>query len=428
MSDVGKGESPGWRDVTFGDLLAHRRERGQNGDPLLSVTAARGVVLHAEAGRRDTSNDDKSAYWRVFPGDIAYNSMRMWQGVSGRSEYFGIVSPAYTVCAPRSSSDSAFIAQLLKHSRSVAAFKTRSQGLVSDTWTLKYGSFSAIKTRVPTNASEQRAIAEVLGVVDDTIRSNERLIAKLRQIQRGVLRDLLTCGVDENGKLRDARDHPDQFEETPLGFIAKTLTVRNVGELLGRRPKNGYSPQEADDWTGTWMLGLGCLTPSGFAPRQLKPAPRNDPRIVPALLRDGDILMSRSNTHEMVGFVGRYRDVGAPCTYPDLMMRLVPNSRVSPAFLELALRSVGSRRQIQSMASGTSGSMLKIGSTTVMRLLVVAPARREQERIVAAFEAFEGRLAREADLLEKLRLLKSGLMDDLLTGRVRVTLDDDDDD
>ena len=94
MTDRGTSTISGWHDTTFGDLLTHRCERGHNDDPLLSVTATRGVVPQAEAGRRDISNADKSAYWRVFPGDIAYNSMRMWQGVSGRSEYFGIVSPA----------------------------------------------------------------------------------------------------------------------------------------------------------------------------------------------------------------------------------------------------------------------------------------------------------------------------------------------
>jgi hypothetical protein len=425
MSDLG-APTTGWRDTTFGELLAHRCERGHNDDPLLSVTADRGIVLHGEAGRRDISNPDKSAYWRVFPGDIAYNSMRMWQGVSGRSAYLGIVSPAYTVCVPRSLCDSAFIAHLLKHPHSIAVFKTRSQGLVSDTWNLKYRAFSPIRTRVPGSTVEQRRIAEILDTVDDAIRSTERLIAKLEKITRGLGHDLVTRGIDETGKLRDAVAHPDQFAETPLGLRPKAWTVRSVGELLRQRPKNGHSPQEADEWTGTRMLGLGCLTPSGFVPRQLKNAPRNDPALATALLRDGDFLMSRSNTREAVGLVGRYRDVGAPCTYPDLMMRLIPNEKVSPSFLELALRAQDSRRQIQAAASGTSGTMVKIGSATVMRLKVVVPDRGEQKRIVAALGGCEDRTCIESDQSRKLRIFKQGLMDDLLTGRVRVTADKED--
>jgi type I restriction enzyme S subunit len=272
---------------------------------------------------------------------------------------------------------------------------------------------------------QQRRIAEILDACDAAIHWTEGLIAKLVRMEQGLLHDLMTLGIDEGGNVRDSIAHPDGFGATPLGIISRALTVRRVGALLARRPKNGHSPPEADTWTGTWMLGLGCLTSSGFAPRQLKAAPRDDAALVPALLRDGDLLMSRSNTREMVGLVGRYRDVGAPCTYPDLMMRLVPNQEVSAAFLELALRSHSSRRQIQSMASGTSGSMVKIGAATVMRLMVAVPARDEQERIVERFAAISERIAREADSLRKVRLVKSGVMDDLLTGRVRVDAEED---
>jgi type I restriction enzyme S subunit len=424
MSEVNAYPITGWHDTTFGDLLSHRSERGKDTDPLLSVTASRGVVLHGEAGRRDISNADKSAYWRVYPGDIAYNSMRMWQGVSGRSAYFGIVSPAYTVCAPRPSCVSEFIAHLLKHPSSIAAFKNRSQGLVSDTWNLKYKSFSAIPTRVPASTTEQQRIGEVLDTVDATIRSTESVISKLERVEQGMLHDLLTRGIEVGGELRDPTTHPAEFGETPLGAIARSLPVKTVGEVLARRPKNGHSPPEAGEWTGTWMLGLGCLTPSGFAPRQLKPAPRDDPALVPALLVDGDLLMSRSNTREFVGLVGQYRDVGAPCTYPDLMMRLIPNGEISKAFLELALRSHSCRRQIQSLASGTSGSMVKIGSATVMNLKIVVPEKDEQERIVSAHASFKERIAQEVKELQKLKLLRSGLMDDLLRGKVRVSLDE----
>ena len=54
----------------------------------------------SELGRHDNSNDNKSKYKKVCVGDIAYNSMRMWQGASGYSPYEGIVSPAYTVLSP----------------------------------------------------------------------------------------------------------------------------------------------------------------------------------------------------------------------------------------------------------------------------------------------------------------------------------------
>jgi type I restriction enzyme S subunit len=274
--------------------------------------------------------------------------------------------------------------------------------------------------------SEQPRIGQILNTVDDAIRWTENAIGKLEQMEHGILNDLLTRGVNEEGESRDPYERPDLFDGTRLGPISKSLTVHSVGELLSCRPKNGHSPQEADNWTGTWMLGLGCLTSSGFTPRQLKAAPKSNPALTAALLREGDLLMSRSNTRELVGLVGRYQDVGAPCTYPDLMMRLVPNEKVSAAFLELSLRTQSCRRQIQSMASGTSGSMVKIGSAAVMNLNVVVPSRDEQERIVAAYGVPQLRIAREVDALCKLRFLREGLMNDLLTGRVRVKVDSKD--
>ncbi|MFV2022283.1 hypothetical protein, partial [Micromonospora sp. LOL_023] len=89
----------------------------------MSVLAEYGVVPQAESGRRDISNDDKSMYRRVYPGDIVYNTMRMWQGVSARSSLFGIVSPAYTVCVPSDDVDSQFLASLLQLPQLIAAFK-----------------------------------------------------------------------------------------------------------------------------------------------------------------------------------------------------------------------------------------------------------------------------------------------------------------
>jgi type I restriction enzyme S subunit len=102
------------------------------------------------------------------------------------------------------------------------------------------------------------------------------------------------------------------------------------------------------------------------------------------------------------------------------MMRLVPNEKVLPSFLELALRGADTRRQIEAVASGTSGSMVKIGSATVMRLKLAVPDTHEQKRIVAAAAALDDRVRTETEAMNKLLLLKRGLIDDLLTGKVRV--------
>ena len=85
-----------WEQRKLGDCFTERVESMPDGE-LISVTINDGIKKFSELGRHDNSNDDKSKYKKVCVGDIAYNSMRMWQGASGYSPYEGIVSPAYTV-------------------------------------------------------------------------------------------------------------------------------------------------------------------------------------------------------------------------------------------------------------------------------------------------------------------------------------------
>src|SRR5690606_9817306 len=64
----------------------------------------------------------------------------------------------------------------------------------------------------PADLREQRRIAQVLDTIDEAIRLAEQVVAKLEQVGRGLLRDLLSRGIDENGELRDPQRCPDQFK------------------------------------------------------------------------------------------------------------------------------------------------------------------------------------------------------------------------
>lgn len=270
----------------------------------------------------------------------------------------------------------------------IMRYQQQTTGIIN----LKYMDYLAQEISLP-SLREQQQIAEILGSVDDEISVSDAAIAKLKLKASGLMRDLL-----------DSIDCPPML----------------LANFLAIKPRNGFSPNEVDSWTGTAVLGLGCLTPDGFVPRQIKPVPAKDPRYAGAWLADGDLLISRANTFDLVGLVGRYRDVGMPCVYPDLMMRLVPNSLVRPDFLEITLRNVDARQQIKRMSQGTSGSMVKIGSGAVMGLKVKIPDLQEQDRILSIYGTNTATLRAKEREIAKLRLLKQGLMDDLLTGRVRV--------
>ena len=157
----------------MGDCFTERVESMPDGE-LISVTINDGIKKFSELGRHDNSNDDKSKYKKVCIGDIAYNSMRMWQGASGYSPYEGIVSPAYTVLSPNSGINSKCLAYQFKLPDMIHTFQINSQGITSDNWNLKYPALSEIKIFVSKDEKEQEQIAEYFTDLDHLITLHQR--------------------------------------------------------------------------------------------------------------------------------------------------------------------------------------------------------------------------------------------------------------
>lgn len=266
---------------------------------------------------------------------------------------------------------------------------------------------------------EQKLVANVLTNLDCAIEKTRALIAKQQRIKTGLMQDLLTKGLDQHDNIRSEITHA--FKDSPLGRIPVEWDVVQVGDILTQDPKNGYSPKESEPFTGTLMLGLGCLAVNGFNPAQLKNAPADDPRLKAALLNNGDFLISRSNTRELVGLVGIFKEIGIACLYPDLMVRLRFDHTVSSEFMEHAFRHHILRMQITGGAVGTSESMVKINSQLIKSCRFLRPPRDEQNSILRLLGQAAKTIVMTSENMEKLHLLKRGLMRDLLTGERRVT-------
>ncbi len=183
-----------WKKIKLGKLFKERSEGNREDLPLLAVTRERGIIPADETGRKDSSAEDKSKYKRVAPGDIAYNTMRMWQGVSALSDSEGIVSPAYTVCIPGREIYGPFAAYLFKHLPVVHLFHRYSQGLVSDTLNLKFHNFAEIVVSIP-EIPEQKKIAAALAAVDSEINILQSLTDALKKQKRGLMQQLLTGAI-----------------------------------------------------------------------------------------------------------------------------------------------------------------------------------------------------------------------------------------
>lgn len=207
-----KDKLKGWKKAELGELFSERREKNSGNLTLLAITGTHGIIPRSEMDSKDNSSADKSGYLKICAGDIGYNTMRMWQGISARSEYTGIVSPAYTVLKPENSVDSEYFSYLFKMPEMVSEFYRYSQGVADDTRTLKYHNFRKISVMYPADVKEQRKIAEIFSVQDKIIETELNLINEKKRKKIYLMQNLLT------GKIR-LKGFSGQWKKVRLGEI-----------------------------------------------------------------------------------------------------------------------------------------------------------------------------------------------------------------
>ena len=215
-----KGYNDEWKKVKIGEIYKERSERGNTNAELLSVTMNDGVKRRIDIEGKDISSEDKSNYKSVYIGDMVYNSMRMWQGANGISNYDGIVSPAYTVMFPRIELCNNFIGYLFKYEPLIFLFRRYSQGLTSDTWNLKYPQIKQLSILIP-SLPEQEKIASFLTLIDKKIEKQKELVELLKKYKRGLLSQIFSQKLrfkDDNGN-----DYPEWKEKT-LGEVTNNIS------------------------------------------------------------------------------------------------------------------------------------------------------------------------------------------------------------
>ena len=243
-----KGCLDDWDNIPLGKLFRESNDRSSDGE-LLSVSLRYGVVKASLNGRFDNSSEDKSHYKVVNIGDIAYNTMRMWQGACGVSNFNGIVSPAYTVITPLSNLVQTFFIRLFKNKRTLKSFRVNSQGLTSDTWNLKYPLFREINVYYPISQSEQKLISTFFDVLDNKMEIVASRLASLKQVKEASLQAMFPQKGETVPKIR-FKGFEGEWEEVKLSSFAKRIKRRNscmestlaltIASALGLVSQNDY--------------------------------------------------------------------------------------------------------------------------------------------------------------------------------------------
>lgn len=269
---------------------------------------------------------------------------------------------------------------------------------------------------------EQRAIAAVLDTIDDAIQKTEQIIAKLQQVKQGLLHDLLTRGIDDNGELRDPERHPEQFQDSPLGRIPKGWEVEKLRVLYSEPSRNGLYKGPAYHGRGAPMIQMGNLFASdevSFSDTGRVSVSESELRTFG--LRVGDILFARrSLVFEGAGRAAVVGVVPEPATFESSIVRVrLRTERILPRFAVTYLAShqgyLRRRAHIRQVAvSGVSG-------TDIASFFMAIPTLSEQQTIVETKAILDLQIENEARARGALMSMKNGLADDLLTGRVRTT-------
>ena len=186
---------------------------------ILSVSVAKGIYPASESDRDTNPGASLVNYKVVHKGDVVYNSMRMWQGAVGSSDYDGIVSPAYVVARPTIELDSTCFGYLLKRPEMLYKYLCDSQGNSKDTQTLKYDRFADIEATMPANLEEQRAISACLESVDHLITLHQRKYDKLVIFKKSMLEKMFPKDGESVPEIRFA-GFTDPWEQRKLSEVA----------------------------------------------------------------------------------------------------------------------------------------------------------------------------------------------------------------
>lgn len=311
---------------------------------ILSVSVAKGIYPASESDRDTNPGASLANYKVVHKGDVVYNSMRMWQGAVGSSDYDGIVSPAYVVARPAIELDSTCFGYLLKRPEMLYKYLCDSQGNSKDTQTLKYNRFADIEVTMPVSLEEQRVISACLGRVDTLITLHQR------KCQYRGLYEYLSW---EQRKLREVAS----IKTGPFGSLlhAEDYVVDGIPIVTTEHFKSGFLPDE--------KAGLPQVSESDRA------------RLEQYSAIEGDILFSR------VGSV----DVNAQVTtaqsgwlFSGRVLRARPTvSVISPNYLHYELSTDDVKRSIINRAVG--GTMASINTEILEDTEISFPRSRTEQ-------------------------------------------------
>jgi type I restriction enzyme S subunit len=267
---------------------------------------------------------------------------------------------------------------------------------------------------------EQTKIADILSTVDLAIEQTEALIAKQQRIKTGSMQDLLTRGIDEHGNLRSEPTH--QFKDSPVGRIPVEWEVVALGSVS--EISSGITL--GTSYSGPNTVELPYLRVANVQDGYLDLTDVKLIRIPKCNveryeLRVGDVLMNEGGDFDKLGRGCVWNGEIEHCLHQNHVFKVRPKQGLLASDYLAAVSSSPYGKSFFVLASKQSTNLASINSTQLKSFPIPLPEYCEQLRIEKLAKQYTSVYNEAMRRLSKLRSLKTALMQDLLTGKVRVT-------
>lgn len=271
-----------------------------------------------------------------------------------------------------------------------------------------------LEINIPTSKTEQKRIAQILSTADEAIEQTQRLIDKYNRIKRGLMQDLLTRGIDENGNIRNKQTHkftvkngievPDAWEVDCVGNLFEMI----LGKMLNKTARAGenqfpYLANRNVLWGKIDFSNLETMRFNDFEREKLK-------------LETGDLLVCEGGA---IGRTAIWKNEFQDCYFQKAIHRLRPKkNKILPEFMLEYMMFADLKGYFADLSSQTS--IAHLTQEKLALLNIPLPCLAEQKKIVNLIEQNNRMILIEENKLTKLQAIKKGLMQDLLSGKKRV--------
>ena len=394
-------------------IFQERKERGTENEEILSISAIRGIVKSSDyENKKDRTSDDKSQYLLVKEGDLAYNTMLMWDGAVGHSDFRGIVSPAYTVLKTKMKINPKFFHYQVRTEFYKNYSRRFSYGIVDARLRLYYVHFKRMYSIVPPLEVQNSIVAHLdkkNNKIDKFIRNKERLIElaienKEKEIWKIVSGKNLKANKVKNSSIKCIGEIPDSWDVKNLNYISNVV----LGKMLCNENKGNYKlkPYLKSKNIGWESVIVNEVDEMWYSKNEMKTY----------RIHKNDLLVSEGGE---VGKTCIWNDEIKECYIQNSVHKITFKKNMNPIFFLYYLYTLGKSSYFKSIVNQVS-----IGHLTREKLVkvkcIVPPFEIQNnlvEQILEQIELANTIIFKAQKELFKIEEYREALITDLVTGK-----------